>query len=200
MSKDPATLWYWNDWLTGTMTFTRHQKGCYMDLLGAQFNSGHLSLDEIKNVLGNDFAMWGVLSKKFIQDPNGLWFNVKAEETVNKRRSFTASRKMNATGHMPTHMENEIENRKLKFITEVVSFKGDFSENLILVFVDYWLEMNKSKTKFRFEDQKYFDVKKRLATFQRNESKYGNNKDVSKLEGTIMAYNQVLKNIENGTC
>ena len=52
MGNDPATLWYWNDWIGGTMALSRAQKGAYMDLLGAQHNLGHLSLDEIKTVLG----------------------------------------------------------------------------------------------------------------------------------------------------
>jgi len=40
--KDPAVLWYWNDWGGGTRTMSRQLKGCYMDLLEAQFNSGPL--------------------------------------------------------------------------------------------------------------------------------------------------------------
>ncbi len=55
MAKDPATLWYWGDWQGGTSTFTRHLKGCYMDLLNAQFNNGHLSLDEIKKTIPDIF-------------------------------------------------------------------------------------------------------------------------------------------------
>ena len=40
MAKDPAMLWYWADWHSGTATMSRFLKGCYMDLLHAQFNSG----------------------------------------------------------------------------------------------------------------------------------------------------------------
>lgn len=171
MAKDPAMLWYWNDWHGGTVTFSRHLKGCYMDILYAQFNNGHLSLDEIKTVLGSDFGTsWPTLQKKFVKDNEGLYYNVKAEETKNKRSAFTASRRVNGEGHMGTHMENEIENRKLKFLNELQGVKGDFSENLISDFKGYWLEMNKSGTKFRFEDQKFFDFKKRLQTFLRNDT------------------------------
>lgn len=120
MSKDPATLWYWNDWLTGTMTMSRHLKGCYMDLLGAQFNEGHLSLEAIKTVLGNDFAVWGVLSKKFIKDENDMWYNIKAEETKNKRIAFTKSRKNNLKGKKEVIMESHMENEN---ITTSIYFK-----------------------------------------------------------------------------
>lgn len=89
MGRDPAVLLYFNDWHSGTITFSRHLKGCYMDLLHAQFNSGHLSLEEIKTVLGNDFASWGALSKKFIKDDNGLFFNHRLESEIIKRKDFS---------------------------------------------------------------------------------------------------------------
>jgi hypothetical protein len=124
MAKDPAILWYWNDWHGGTITYTRHLKGCFIDLLHAQFNQGHLSLNDIKTVLGNDFASWGALSKKFTQDEHGLFFNERMDAEVLKRRAFSESRRSNARGvktkstthaqahaeHMPVHMENESEN------------------------------------------------------------------------------------------
>lgn len=90
MSKDPATLFYWNDWYTGTLTMGRHAKGCYMDLLCAQFNNGHLSEEEIKTILGSDFTIWDALRKKFACDENGLFFNKKLDETISKRKAFCA--------------------------------------------------------------------------------------------------------------
>lgn len=171
MSKDPATLWYWNDWLTGTMTFSRHLKGCYMDVLGAQFNNGHLSIEEIKNVLGNDFASWGVLSKKFIQDSNGLWYNVKAEETKNKRANYTKSRRSNLMGN---HMENEIENRRLEFIKKVNEL-SEFDINLRNKFINYWTERSEKGKKMLFEMKKTFEIKLRLNTFKLNEGKWNKN-------------------------
>jgi uncharacterized protein YdaU (DUF1376 family) len=97
MAKDPATLWYWNDWNSGTVTFSRHLKGCYMDLLHAQFNNGHLSLDEIKTVLGVDFSNWNALQKKFAKDENGSYYNERLEQEITKRRAFSESRRNNRT-------------------------------------------------------------------------------------------------------
>lgn len=115
MGKDPAMLWYPNDWTGGTGTFSRHLKGCYMDLLMAQFNNGHLSLDEIKTVLGADFGSWPALQKKFTTDSNGLFFNKRLEIEKDKRIAFTESRKNNLKSHtephMNTHMAPHMENR-----------------------------------------------------------------------------------------
>ncbi len=87
--KDPAVLWYWNDWHGGTVTFTRHLKGCYMDLLYAQFNNGHLSLEEIRTVLGTDFSHWDTLRKKFAQDAAGKFFNEKLDQVKADRKAFS---------------------------------------------------------------------------------------------------------------
>lgn len=126
MAKDPAILWYWSDWNSGTVTFSRHLKGCYMDLLHAQFNSGHLSLEEIKTVLGSDFGLsWPTLQKKFATDPQGFFFNKRLDEEREKRMKFSASRRANAKAYpkasakhthkrMENENRNEDENQKLK--------------------------------------------------------------------------------------
>lgn len=66
-----------------------------MDLLIAQFNNGPLSLETIKTVLGTDQANWTVLSKKFKQDSNGNFFNERLATEVEKRKSFSNSRREN---------------------------------------------------------------------------------------------------------
>lgn len=104
MAKDPAVLWYFNDWAGGTATLSRFLKGCYMDLLYAQFNTGHLSLDEIKTVLGSDFgSSWPALQKKFVKDDKGLYYNQRLLFETDKRKSYTKSRRQNLMGD---HMEN----------------------------------------------------------------------------------------------
>ena len=201
--KDPAVLWYFNDWQGGTMAMTRALKGAYMDLLTAQFNLGHLSEGEIKTVLGSDFGTaWPTLQKKFVQDDNGLYYNERLVFELVKRKSYTKSRRDNLNGtnvgDFPPHMGNvnEIENRRLKFVNEVGKYRAEFSEKLILDFESYWLEMNKSGTKFRFEDQKYFDFKKRLGTFLRND-KSGKYTHTTGADGTEAAYQKLLKKFEN---
>jgi hypothetical protein len=123
MAKDPAFLFYPGDWQGGTMTMSRHIKGCYIDLLVAQFNSGPLSLEEIKIVLGADFGSWPALSKKFKTNDIGLFFNErlaaekakriehsqKQKERVNKRWNKYGNDSGN-TAVLPLENENENEN------------------------------------------------------------------------------------------
>lgn len=130
MAKDPAFLFYPSDWLGGTMTFTRAQKGAYMDLLIAQFNQVALTIEDIREVLRDDYdMMWErKLRDKFETESNGiLYFNRKLREEVIKRKSFTESRRNNKSGknqhskghttshmsgHKSTHMENTNEDVK----------------------------------------------------------------------------------------
>lgn len=123
MAKDPAFLFYPNDWLGGTLGMSFEEKGAYMDLLMMQFNRGHMEGHMIGQVVGQ---IWDKIKHKFKQDENGLWYNERLEIEKEKRKSFTASRKNNLKGvnqytkkaekkeghkegHMTSHMENENE-------------------------------------------------------------------------------------------
>jgi len=154
MAKDPAMLWYWSDWNSGTTTLSRFLKGCYMDLLHAQFNSGHLTLEEIKTVLGADFsASWDVLFRKFEQDKQGKFYNIRLEFEQRRRQAYTKSRHKNLrksnkkilkkssshmesdmASHMDAHMENEninINNNVLKNKKESIK-KEIFGDELYM--------------------------------------------------------------------
>lgn len=111
MAKDPALLWYFNDWSGGTTIMSRHLKGCYMDLLSAQFNSGPMSLEEIKTVLGSDFgSSWPTIQKKF-KCENGLYFNERLQSERDKRVNYSESRRKNRT--YVNHMENRNEDENI---------------------------------------------------------------------------------------
>lgn len=62
-----------------------------------------------------------------------------------------------------------LEQRKRDFGEALVPFVEEFGKELIRAFFDYWTEPDKHEKKMRYEGQKFFDIKKRLATWQRNE-------------------------------
>jgi len=144
MAKDPAMLWYWADWNSGTTTLSRFLKGCYMDLLHAQFNSGHLSLEEIKTVLGSDFGQsWPTLQKKFTVDQAGKYFNERLELEKVKRANYTASRKKNLKSshkgkHINKHMQSHMDNVNEDGNTIVIDLKKKESENLFEPLSEEW--------------------------------------------------------------
>lgn len=117
--KDPAFLFYPNDYIGGTMGMTFEEKGAYVELLMVQFNRGHMTKHMINQTVGQ---LWESISTKFSQDENGLYYNIRLEVEQNKRKSFTETRRNNKlgnnqhtkkeeiqSGHMSSHMEDENE-------------------------------------------------------------------------------------------
>jgi len=139
MGKDPAFLFYPGDWLGGTLGMSFEEKGAYMEVLMLQFNRGHMTSHMIRHVIGQH---WDTLQVKFTQDTNGLWFNSRLEEEINKRKNFVSSRKNNIKGenqytkkqkkdgHMTSHMENENENRNGVVIRNELKSKNEIFEEL----------------------------------------------------------------------
>lgn len=133
MAKDPAFLFYPNDWLGGTMGMTFEQKGAYMELLMLQFNRGHMTEHMIGQTVGR---IWDVLKDKFQKDKDGLWFNDRLEVEKNKRKSYVSSRLNNKNGknqykknggHMTSHMENE--DNCINIVKPKANEKSKFSGN-----------------------------------------------------------------------
>lgn len=140
MAKDPAFLFYPNDYIGGTMGMTFEEKGAYIELLMLQFNRGHMDSHMIGHCVGQ---LWHRIKSKFVQDENGLWYNERLDIEKIKRKAFSESRRNNikgknqhTKGHMTKHMENEDEN-----VNEVINDNED--EKLVLPFnsekfIKYW--------------------------------------------------------------
>lgn len=133
--KDPAFLFYPNDFAAGTMLLNEHQIGCYIRLLIAQFNNGPLVIDDIKLVLGSNFGVWPKIQSKFCLE-DGRYYNKRLYDEMNKRSKFTASRRSNATsqkhmlGHMEDRDENENSNSELPLWLNKESWADWISYNL----------------------------------------------------------------------
>ena len=125
MSKDPAFLFYPNDWLGGTMGMTFEQKGAYFELLIFQFNNHHFTEAQAKQVLSMCFSSaWDMVRQKFeTEGENGeFYFNPRLRDEIEKRKKFTESRRINALHDKKPrnsekayakHMGNENENENI---------------------------------------------------------------------------------------
>ena len=109
MAKDPAFLFYPNDWLGGTIGMTFEEKGAYMDLLMMQFNRGRLQEHIIIRIISN--KLWDTIKLKFKKDATGLWFNERLELEQNKREEYSESRRKNRS--QPANLKpNESDSNK----------------------------------------------------------------------------------------
>lgn len=125
--RDPAFLFYPNDFDAATKFFDDAQVGLYMRLLIAQFQHGHLSERQINFITKERDEM---VFAKFKKDENGHFYNERLDSEIGKRRKFSESRRKNVSKrydstlvptseptsvdtsvlHMNLHMENENEN------------------------------------------------------------------------------------------
>lgn len=104
--KDPAFLFYSDNFLSGTMFFTDEQTGKYIRLLCAQHLTGHL---EEKHMIfickGRDEDIFS----KFVKDSDGKYYNERLELEINKRLKYSESRSNNKKGKVKSydlHMGN----------------------------------------------------------------------------------------------
>jgi uncharacterized protein YdaU (DUF1376 family) len=147
MAKDPAFLFYPNDWIGGTMGMTFEEKGAYMEILMMQFNRGHMTSHMVGQTVGQ---LWVKIEDKFIKDENGLWYNKRLDEEILKRKNFTESRRNNIsgtnqytkkeekkTGHKDGHMTSHMENENNSIDTLVIEYT--YSE-----FYDFQIELSQN--------------------------------------------------------
>ena len=118
--KDPAFLFYSDNFLSGTMFFTDDQVGKYIRLLCAQHLTGHLKENHMIFICKSfDKDIWD----KFIKDEQGLYYNERLELEIIKRRNYSESRSNNKKGKIKKpkktsksyddHMGNENENENI---------------------------------------------------------------------------------------
>lgn len=97
---------------------------------------------------------------------------------------------------------NSIEDRKLKFSSTLKPFLEKYGKDMLNEFYKYWTEPNKSKTKFRQETEKFWDLEKRLNTWAGREKNSFNGKIIpigqpakGKIEQGLETMDRVLKNM-----
>lgn len=67
-------------------------------------------------------------------------------------------------------------------------------EMLILEFISYWTETSLKGKKMRFEKEKFFDINRRFATFEKNDKSWRPKKDFqSKVQKITEQANNVFK-------
>ena len=90
--KDPAFLFYTNDFDSGTKFLTNEQLGIYVRVLMAQHQHGRLTEKQILFIMGK---MDEDVILKFKKDDKGLYFNERLENEIERRKSFSNSRREN---------------------------------------------------------------------------------------------------------
>lgn len=82
---------------------------------------------------------------------------------------------------MKMKKEEEMKLREKAFYNELIPFVEMYGREMIREFYDYWSEPNKSHSKMRFEQERTWDIKRRLQTWEKRSKngfgKYNNGAD-----------------------
>jgi len=90
--KDPAFLFYSNDFLAGTMFLTDKQVGKYIRLLCLQHQKGRLSKKDMLDICKTyDEDIW----EKFNVDSEGFFYNKRLRDESERRKNYSESRRQN---------------------------------------------------------------------------------------------------------
>lgn len=116
MAKDPAFLFYYQDFLVGTDEFTNEQVGAYIRCLCIQAAKGGISQNHMIKICESS-ANHDVIKRKFLWCPeDGVYRNTRLFDEIDKRKKYCESRSKNKKGHKhkkntseshDKHMENE---------------------------------------------------------------------------------------------
>lgn len=209
MAKDPAILFYSADFMMGTALMSETEVGQYIRIMCHMHQSGHLSLEDMKNICPNISSK---VVAKFKQDSNGLYFNERLELEINKRKKYSESRRNNRLkektktydtthdSHMSIHMENVNENTNENIIEE----KGVQGET-IPPLSDKWFgrildEKEIETLHMTFRDK---DVEQELITFKAKARAAPSQYQHRDKAGIMLAIHSQLrsakKKIKNGT-
>lgn len=107
MAKDPAVLFYYQDFLVGTEFMDDENIGKYIRLLCHQADKGKLSKEHMQSVCKTSDIPKCIL-EKFLVDESGMYYNKRMQEEKEKRQKYTESRRNNASKikAYASHMEN----------------------------------------------------------------------------------------------
>lgn len=154
MAKDPAVLFYTNDFLSGTFTMTDEQVGKYIRLLCIQHQKGYLTEKDMLNICKTyDEDVYS----KFVKE-NSKYYNERMRSEADKRRKYSESRRNNRKTIKDDnicktyvqHMENEDENIN-EDINKLISYWNSVYGKCLLIEQEFIQELF---NKFGFKHSK----------------------------------------------
>ena len=98
MSKDPAFLFYPDNFQSGTQFFTDEQTGKYIRLLCAQHLHGHLTKKQVLFICKTNDESTSEILAKFKLDKDNKYYNYRLECEIERRANFSLSRANNRLG------------------------------------------------------------------------------------------------------
>ena len=142
MSKDPAFLFYHQDFFTGVSDMTNEEVGAYIKCLCVQASKGGITERHMK-LICNSSETHEIIKNKFeFNSESQLFENVRLKNEIEKRRKYSESRSNNRkkpnkpkenevviSNSYVKHMENENEDENKDVLDNNLSYKDTLLKN-----------------------------------------------------------------------
>lgn len=138
----------------------------------------------IKNSLKRDLKKWenirqkrsdaGKASAESRKQSEQMSTSVESDQQTSTNPTVSDSVTVIDSDKRKKTINQKIKEREKKeelFKKEVLEFKDQYDHNMLKAFFNYWSEPTKDKTKMRFEQEKTWDVKRRLITWYNRSKK-----------------------------
>jgi len=151
----------------------------------------------ISSLVDNSFIIRKIVYKKGTKEIDKRYLQL-SQEGINNNDKTPINKivKDNNTSINNTSINNPIHIRAISFGLNVHK-NTEYPKDMLSEFVSYWSEMNKSKTKMKFELCQTWETKRRLKTWAANQKKWdkpkSNKKTMSKLDAQINAWQEAKK-------
>jgi hypothetical protein len=131
----------------------------------------NLTFEPIKQSLKRDLIKYEQKRIKNTENANKRWNkeNANASERINNNAKNAVIDSVNDNDKVIN-----IEERKQKFANSLSPYLSIYGKDMLNDFYGYWTQHGEKDKKFLAEKQKSFGIERRLETWKRNESKFGN--------------------------
>jgi len=107
MAKDPAFLFYYQDFFTGVSDLTNEEVGAYIRCLCIQASKKGITEKHMINICNSHDVHSAVKNKFFFDEKDQLWKNQRLIDEIEKRRKYSESRANNSKGTKNKLLKNQ---------------------------------------------------------------------------------------------
>lgn len=174
--KDPAFLFYSNDFLSGTFTMSNEQVGKYIRLLCLQHQKGKLSEKDMINIcISHDEDIWS----KFQKDDDGFYQNTRLFDEMERRNRYSESRRNNRLNAKKEDSTKKNKDKKVSksyvkhMETETITINEDSinRESTLIVVSDTARELEKKILTYPFPSDYFRECWQQWKEYKANEHK-----------------------------
>lgn len=224
MSKDPAFLFYGQDFYGGTRIMLPEERACYVDLMIYQHQNEYIPND-LKRVLMfcsgvNEATLIATLEAKFKQCEKG-WYNERLKKVIEERENYSKKQSENgiigAFWKKSNKILNKTEQKKLRaIIPRICSNNADLLNNwkdylndpkaMLKAMLKHLEDVNeieienvkeiKSEIIYPFDTEKFKSQWRLWKSFKRKEFNFNYKSDISE-QAALKKLSEISKGVED---